>query len=114
MRSLMWIGMKEITVDALQGTREEKWLYFPMDDLIVMKEKYDAQVTTYHKSAMDNVNYPFEQECPDPNAIYEVALQNSMFIAAIIIYKNTNNYLSNLECGVEKNKKNRLKAQFIL
>ena len=102
-------------VDALQGTREEKWLYLPMDELIVIKEEYDKRAVNYHMNAMKAIRYPFEQCYPNPGVVYNISLKASMEIAAIMVYKNINCCRNYFKRGVEsENQAVQKKRQLIL
>ena len=102
-------------VDVLRGTREEKWLYLSVDELVILKEEYDKRAFAYHNHAMEYMRYPFEQCYPNPSVVYDVSLENSMTIAAIIVYKNINNCRNYFKHGVEGEKQiQKRKRQLIL
>lgn len=104
MRDLIWIGNQKILVDALERTREEKWLYLPMDELILIKEGYDKRAAAYHKYAMEATRYPFEQDYPNPAVVYDMSLGSTLVIAAIIAYKNVNCCRNYFKYGVADEK----------
>ena len=115
MRELIRIGNQKMDIDVLKGAPEEELLYLSIESLISMKEECDKRASAYQKGAMEFACDPFEQVYPDPAVVYDMALQQSMMIAAIIIYKNINNYRGNLKHGNKRGKQlGEEKARIIL